>query len=364
VFPVQDGPVERVELATDDLVLRLWRPSDAAAVHRACQHPSLHPWAADVESLVTARPVDAVLLGVFDAADGGLLGGVDLRDLDRRRRTAELGYWTAPWARGHRVAERAARTLLTWAFDSLGLVRVDWRAAVGNHPSRLTGLRLGFRMIGERPGPVPEWLAALEPGDPRTRELGRAVRSQARVFGGAVPVLAAGRVTLRAPAVRDEAAMVAANRDPEVVRWFGVAESYAADDARRYVTEQAPLDWKRGAEAAFVIADRADAYAGGIDLRVTPHDPEAGEVGFLVAPPARGRGYAPAALAAITRWGFDELGLHRVQWRAEVGNEASRRVAEKAGYRMEGVLRQSLAVNGRRCDCWVGSALSRDGVAG
>jgi RimJ/RimL family protein N-acetyltransferase len=87
-------------------------------------------------------------------------------------------------------------------------------------------------------------------------------------------------------------------------------------------------------------------------------------VDFLITPQARGRGYASAAPATITRWGFDELGLRRVQWRAEIGNEASRRVAERAGFRMEGVLRQPMAINGRRFDCWVGSALSREEVAG
>lgn len=354
--------MEPVELRTDDLVLRFWQPSDAAAVHRACRHPSLRRWAGDVPWLVTARPPDALLFGVF-GPDGGLLGGADLRELDRDRRTAELGYWTAPWARGRRVAERAARTLLAWAFEGLGLVRVDWRAAVGNHASRVTGLRLGFRMIGERPGPAGEWLAALQPDDPRSRELIPAVRRQARVFGGPPPTLTAGRITLRPPARRDEAAIVAAYRDPDVVRWFAVPQPYSAADARHYVTQEAPLDWRRGAEAVFVIADGSGAYLGGVDLRVMPHDPEVGEVGFLVAPRARGHGYATAAVREITRWGFDELGLHRVQWRAEVGNEASRRVAQKAGYEMEGLLRQSLAVGGRRCDCWVGSALSSAGVA-
>ena len=69
---MQDGPVEPVELGTDDLVLRFCRPSDAAAVHRAC----LRRWAGDVPWLVTVRPRDALLFGVF-GPDGGLLGGVD-----------------------------------------------------------------------------------------------------------------------------------------------------------------------------------------------------------------------------------------------------------------------------------------------
>jgi RimJ/RimL family protein N-acetyltransferase len=129
------------------------------------------------------------------------------------------------------------------------------------------------------------------------------------------------------------------------------------------VHEEAPGEWARGTEAIFVIADRADAYAGSIDLRVTPRDPAAGEVGFLVAPGARGRGYATAALRALSRWGFDELGLRRVQWRAEIGNDASRRVAEKAGFTMEGLLRQALESDGRRHDCRVGSLLSTERVA-
>lgn len=86
---MQDGPVEPVELRTDDLVLRFWQPSDAAAVRRACRDPGLRRWAGDVPWLVTARPPDALLFGVF-GPDGGLLGGADLRELDRDRRTA----WT------------------------------------------------------------------------------------------------------------------------------------------------------------------------------------------------------------------------------------------------------------------------------
>jgi RimJ/RimL family protein N-acetyltransferase len=119
----------------------------------------------------------------------------------------------------------------------------------------------------------------------------------------------------------------------------------------------APYEFARGVETILAITGPDDAWAGTIDLRVTDADPEVGEVGYLVAPQARGRGYAPAALRALTGWGFEALGLVRVQWRAEVGNDASRRVAQKAGFTMEGLLRQSLAENGRRYDCWVGSML-------
>ncbi len=63
------------------------------------------------------------------------------------------------------------------------------------------------------------------------------------------------------------------------------------------------------------------------------------------------------AVATLTRWAFGALGLARIEWRAAVGNVASLRVAEKNGYTLEGTLRQALVVgDGRRVDCWVGSA--------
>ena len=69
-------------------------------------------------------------------------------------------------------------------------------------------------------------------------------------------------------------------------------------------------------------------------------------------------------MRGICRWGFAELGLSRIEWRAEVGNDASRRVAEKAGFTVEGLLRRALPTGAVRRDCWVGSLLTADGLEG
>jgi RimJ/RimL family protein N-acetyltransferase len=361
--------VDAVEISAGDLRLRPWRPADAAAVVRACQDPDLAPWAGEaahfVRELAPAMLAGdtAVPLGIFDARTGDLLGSADLRALDLRHKTAELGYWSAPWARGARVTERASRALLTWGFERLGLLRADWKATVGNHASRLTALRLGFRMVGRQPSAAhqrEQWLAALVPGDLTAAgsDVDPAVRKQAHVFGRERPTLPAGPVTLRAPAERDRRPMVVAYTDPEIIRWFGVPDPYFDADARRYIQRDAPQEWARGAEAIFVVAAPGDTYAGSIDLRVSAHDPAAGEIGYLIAPQARGRGYATAAVRALTTWGFAELGLSRIQWRAEVGNAASWRVAEKAGFTMEGKLRAAHAENGTRRDCWIGSLIA------
>ena len=79
-----------------------------------------------------------------------------------------------------------------------------------------------------------------------------------------------------------------------------------------------------------------------------------------MAPWARGLGYASAAVRTVCAWGFDALGLERIVWKAYLGNDASKRVAEKAGFTVEGVGRAVCVQRGQRLDAWVGSLLSAD----
>ena len=85
-----------------------------------------------------------------------------------------------------------------------------------------------------------------------------------------------------------------------------------------------------------------------------------GDVGYLIGPWARGRGYAPAALRLLCDWGFERLALQRIEWRAFVGNEASRTVATRAGFTMEGVARAALRHRDTYRDTWTGARLAAD----
>ena len=90
-------------------------------------------------------------------------------------------------------------------------------------------------------------------------------------------------------------------------------------------------------------------------------DAREAEAGYIVAPAARGRGIAVRALRLLTDWSLQELGLERVELRIEVENEPSIRVAERAGFVREGVLRSVHFKQGLRANIAVYSRLATDG---
>lgn len=380
-----DGQVSAVEITADGLLLRPWRPDDADAVHRACQDPDIQLWTrvpspylpeharhfvAEFTPAAWAAGTGAHF-AVTDAPGGELLGSCGLVTIDRVLRSAEVGYWTAPWARGRSVATRATRAVSRWAFDALDMRRVVWQAAVGNHASLLVALRAGFRIEGglrlaegHPLGGHDAWVGSLLPDDPTETAVDPLTVRRVAVFGHPQPILTAkasdGEIRLRRPEERDLDAMVTACRDPESVRWTTVPDPYERGHAEDFALRITPQKWARGEGAVYAIADPADAWVGSIDLRIAPGDPLTADVGFLVAPQARGRGYAPAALRALCDWGFDTLGLARIEWKAHVGNVPSRRVAEKAGFTIEGTLRGDLAHRGQHRDAWIGGLLPGD----
>ena len=74
------------------------------------------------------------------------------------------------------------------------------------------------------------------------------------------------------------------------------------------------------------------------------------EIGYHMAPEARGRGLATAALRLLSDWSFRTLPVARLQLTTHVANPASQRVAEKAGYTREAVLRSWADQRGERVD--------------
>jgi RimJ/RimL family protein N-acetyltransferase len=148
-----------------------------------------------------------------------------------------------------------------------------------------------------------------------------------------------GDTALRPWRDSDVAALVEACRDPEIVRWTRVPDNYSEADARAYLLQRYDAI-HAGTTAPFAIVRSTEqTLAGSIALMRIDWDQRRGEVGYWLAREARGRGHATRAVALICAWAFSALGLERVDLHAAVGNVPSQRVAERAGFTREGVLR-------------------------
>lgn len=179
-------------------------------------------------------------------------------------------------------------------------------------------------------------------------------------MGRVEPVeITAGRLHLRPFAAQDVPAVARACQDPDIQHYTQVPSPYDEEEARRYVEVYCPSGWATGRRATFAVVDSTTAELlasvglNGIGIR----DEGMAEIGYWCAPWARRRGVMTQAVTVVCRWGFAMFDLARIEWYAEVGNVASRAVAERAGFTIEGVLRARLTHRGQRVDAWVGSLL-------
>ena len=192
----------------------------------------------------------------------------------------------------------------------------------------------------------------------------RDAERNARPFPERVPVLVdrVSGVRLRAHQPDDVARIVEQCRDPDTIRWTTVptpAGGYSPADAEEFLGLVA-TGWQTGRQLCWAIedADRPGVFCGSIDLRL--EGAGLAEVGFALHPDARGRHLMAAALRLVRDHGFDAAGLQVLHWRAAVGNWASRRVAARAGFRVEGLVRRSLVHRGERLDGWVATMTATD----
>ena len=175
--------------------------------------------------------------------------------------------------------------------------------------------------------------------------------------------IAAGRLHLRPFAASDAEAVFRACQDPGIQRWTRVPSPYTREDAVTFVERISPQAWQNGTGAPFAVLDAATGeLLASVGVRIDDDDALA-EIGFWCAPEARGRGVTHQAVGVVSRWSFAARGAHRVEWLAEVGNHGSRRVAERAGFTLEGVLRGRLRGRRGQADAWVGALLATDPVS-
>jgi RimJ/RimL family protein N-acetyltransferase len=170
--------------------------------------------------------------------------------------------------------------------------------------------------------------------------------------------LTTARLLLRAVGPQDTEAVYEAAQDPDIQRWTTIPSPYLPEHAQGFTHQLAPDGWTDASMFTFgVFLPEGDLVGM---LALTMRSLGMAEIGFWTAKQHRGNGYITEAARAASHWAFTQLSVDRVEWRAEVGNTASRKAAERAGFTLEGTLRSAINNKGVRRDCWVGSLLPSD----
>jgi RimJ/RimL family protein N-acetyltransferase len=160
-----------------------------------------------------------------------------------------------------------------------------------------------------------------------------------------------GDVVLRAWREADAPEVTEACQDPEIARWVSIPQPYTLADAHAFIAESSSM-WTECSGAAFAIVDaKSDRLLGAVS-RFGP-DGHHANVGCWIAREARGRGLGARALRAVAEWTFATTGTIRLDAYIMVGNAASERMTERAGFQREGVLRAWDLLRGEPVDCVV-----------
>jgi len=172
-----------------------------------------------------------------------------------------------------------------------------------------------------------------------------------------------GKVTLRPYRMSDSPESFKAIKESaaEIEVWLPfVHKDYSLKENRDWVKKR-PSDWKKGTAYEFAIFDAKDGtMVGGCGLNGIDRMNRRANLGYWVRTNCTRRGVATAATVLLAKWGFETLKLTRIEILVAAGNERSLRVAEKAGARREGVLRNRIVIRDKAHDAVMHSLVPGD----
>ena len=291
---------------------------------------------------------------------------VGLLQVELRAGIAQLGMAIGEGHRGTGIGRSLLETCVDWARGH-GAHKLSLQVWPHNVAARALYAHLGFveegwlrRQWPRRDGSL--WdavvtglvLDEVRPGSPPPR-VGKP-RPLGVPAGGLVATLpGCGGIRLRPFRPGDAPAVVAAVEDPAIRAALPeLPDPFCESDAlARFAAGAVQAAAGTGLELA--VVDEGDGLLGGLDLALHPVDPGLGELGWWLAPGARGRGIMTAAVRLVADHASAALGVARLEALVEPGNERSAAVAARAGFAWEARRRAYRpGRSGRRdLDCWV-----------
>lgn len=172
------------------------------------------------------------------------------------------------------------------------------------------------------------------------------------------------RLLIRAPRPGDGAAGNAAIRESEAELrpWMPWVHPLPSPDDTEQVYRQMAAQWLTRESLPLILLRKEDGlFVGGSGLMCRDWSVPFFEIGYWVRTSLQGQGYITEAVRAQTRFAFDMLGARRVEIRMDARNMLSTRVAERAGYTLEGRLRHFVRdVDGKLADLLIYALTAED----
>ncbi|MEU1943253.1 MULTISPECIES: GNAT family N-acetyltransferase [unclassified Streptomyces] len=160
------------------------------------------------------------------------------------------------------------------------------------------------------------------------------------------------RLVLRPFEEADIPALADMMNDESIIAWTRAPNPYSPADARDQALRLAPAERTTGRGIVFAVAEfLTQRLVGIVHLTHTDWRLLATEASYIVAPWARGEGYASEAVLAVAHWLFQDQKFERLELRTAAGNTAAQQVAQKVGCISEGVLRNA----------WIARTQTEDG---
>ncbi|MEE8349781.1 MAG: GNAT family protein [Acidobacteriota bacterium] len=146
----------------------------------------------------------------------------------------------------------------------------------------------------------------------------------------------------------------------EVYPWLAWCHpDYEMSECQEWISLQVQR-WNEGKEYGFTIRNRREHLVGGCSLNHLRPEDKVANLGYWVRSGHTGKGYATAATELVAQFAFDRLDFKRVGIVAAVENVPSQRVAERAGAKREGILRNRLFLHGQSHDAIMYSLIAED----
>ncbi|MFJ6987131.1 MULTISPECIES: GNAT family N-acetyltransferase [unclassified Streptomyces] len=159
------------------------------------------------------------------------------------------------------------------------------------------------------------------------------------------------RLVLRGLDEDDVPALAEMMTDEQVVAWVPAPQPFTPAAARAWITDHAPAERVTGRGLDLAVTEfLTQRLVGLIRLTATDWHLRATELSYVVAPWARGEGYASEAALAAAQWLFTDQKFERIELRTAADNAAAQRVAQRIGCISEGVLRNACIARARTDD--------------